>query len=133
MATSALEQIAAIQAKADADIAALKQQAVSDLARKLSEARELVKSLESQYESLTGKTVSGEKAGGTRRRLTSEQKEVLTSRIKAILESSRGGIKLSALVAQTGESANAVRSSIKALGSSVKTTGARATTLYLLR
>ncbi len=60
MALTAIEKIQEIQAKADQEIRELKQQAISEVVRRLSEAKELVRELESQYTALTGKDLRGE-------------------------------------------------------------------------
>lgn len=60
---SALEKIQQIQAKADQEIKQLKEQAVSEVVRRLSEAKQLVKDLEAQYTGLTGKNLKGETVG----------------------------------------------------------------------
>jgi D-mannonate dehydratase len=60
MALSALEKIQEIQARADQEIKELRQQAISEVVRKLSDAKSLVKELEAQYTQLTGKNLKGE-------------------------------------------------------------------------
>ena len=60
MALTALEKIQEIQARADQEIKELRQQAISEVVRKLSEAKALVKELEAQYTQLTGKNLKGE-------------------------------------------------------------------------
>ena len=73
MSASALEKIQAIQDRANKEIESLKAEALSDVVKKLSEAKTAVADLERQYEELTGKTVRGEKVA--RKRLSKEQKE----------------------------------------------------------
>lgn len=60
MGLTALEKIQEIQAKADQEIRELRQQAISEVVRRLSEAKALVKELENQYTQLTGKNLKGE-------------------------------------------------------------------------
>lgn len=60
MALSALEKIQEIQARAEQEIKELRQQAISEVVRKLSEAKALVKEYETQYTQLTGKNLRGE-------------------------------------------------------------------------
>jgi hypothetical protein len=60
MALSALEKIQEIQARAEQEIKELRQQAISEVVRKLSEAKALVKEYEAQYTQLTGKNLKGE-------------------------------------------------------------------------
>lgn len=62
MALTALERIQEIQAKADQEIKELKQQAVSEVVRRLADAKQLVKDLEAEYIALTGKNLKGETA-----------------------------------------------------------------------
>lgn len=66
MALTALEKIQEIQAKADQEIRELRQQAVSEVVRRLSEAKALVKELEAQYTQLTGKNLKGEAVEGAK-------------------------------------------------------------------
>jgi hypothetical protein len=65
MALTALEKIQEIQARADQEIKELRQQAISEVVRKLSEAKALVKDLEAQYTQLTGKNLKGESVEAT--------------------------------------------------------------------
>lgn len=124
---SALEKIAAIQEKAAKEIEALKSEAISDVAKKLSEAKALVADLENQYYDLTGKTTKGEKA--KRIRLTPEQKAELIEKVERIIKSAKKPISMSDIVKQAGASASAVREAVsKAKG--VKKTGEKASTLY---
>jgi sigma54-dependent transcription regulator len=62
MAISALEKIKAIREKAEKEVEAIKADAVSELAKRIGEAREHLRSLEAEYTELTGKTVRGERA-----------------------------------------------------------------------
>ncbi len=66
MELSAFEKIREIQARADQEIKQLRQQAISEVVRRLSEAKELVKDLEIQYTSLTGKNLKGEAVTGSK-------------------------------------------------------------------
>jgi hypothetical protein len=66
MALTALEKIQEIQARADQEIRELRQQAISEVVRKLSEAKALVKELEAQYTQLTGKNLKGESVESAR-------------------------------------------------------------------
>jgi hypothetical protein len=61
MATSALERIKAIREKAEKEVEAIKAEAVSELSKRIGEAREHLRSLEAEYTELTGKTVRGER------------------------------------------------------------------------
>jgi hypothetical protein len=77
MAISALEKIQEIQARADEEIRELRQQAISEVVRRLAEAKTLARDLEEQYIQLTGKNLKGEslapaKTRAARAALTSE-------------------------------------------------------------
>lgn len=127
MALSALEKIAAIQEKAAKEIEALKSEAISDVAKKLSEAKAVVADLENQYYDLTGKTLKGEK--GKRIRLTPDQKAELIEKVEQIIKSAKKPISMADIIKQAGASASAVRN---AVGESkgIKKTGEKAGTLY---
>jgi|GEM_PF-5278867 hypothetical protein len=66
MALTALEKIQEIQARAEQEIKELRQQAISEVVRKLAEAKALVKELEAQYTQLTGKNLKGESVDASR-------------------------------------------------------------------
>ncbi len=123
-----LDQIAAIEKEAAEKIDALRQSAVSELAKRLAEAKAVVKSLEAEYESITGKTIHGNKAGGTRRRLNKDEQAALEMNLRAILKSKSNGLKMSDLSKATGESVSAVKRALSRIP--YKTTGSKATTLY---
>jgi hypothetical protein len=61
MAISALEKIKAIREKAEKEVEAIKAEAVSEVVKRISEAKEVLRSLEAEYTELTGKTVRGER------------------------------------------------------------------------
>jgi sigma54-dependent transcription regulator len=61
MATSALERIKTIREKAEKEVEAIKAEAVSELSKRIGEAREHLRSLETEYAQLTGKTVRGQR------------------------------------------------------------------------
>lgn len=127
MALSALERIAAIQEKAAKEIETLKSEAISDIAKKLSEAKAVVADLENQYYDLTGKNLKG---GKTKRvRLTPEQKEELIASVEQIIKSAKKPISMSDIIKLAGASVSAVRDAVgKAKG--IKKTGEKASTLY---
>ena len=127
MSISALEKIAAIQEKAAKEIDALKSEAISDIAKRLSEAKALVVDLENQYYDLTGKTVKGEK--GKRIRLTPEQKDELIAKVEQVIKSAKKPISMSDIIKQAGASASAVREAVSK-AKDVKKTGEKAGTLY---
>lgn len=81
MGLTALEKIQEIQAKADQEIKELRQQAISEVVRRLSDAKALVKELEAQYTQLTGKNLRGEtvessKVKSSKAEISSEQELV---------------------------------------------------------
>ena len=127
MSISALEKIAAIQEKAAKEIDALKSEAISDIAKRLSEAKALVVVLENKYYDLTGKTVKGEK--GKRIRLTPEQKDELIAKVEQVIKSAKKPISMSDIIKQAGASASAVREAVSK-AKDVKKTGEKAGTLY---
>jgi len=131
MALSALEKIAAIQDKAAKEIETLKSEAISDISKKLSEAKAVVTELENQYFDLTGKNLKGEK--GKRVRLSPEQKAALVITVGEIIKSTKdNGISMGNIVKQSGESASAVRDAVlKVKG--LKKTGEKASTLYFVK
>lgn len=131
MSSSALQKIQEIQAKAENEIAALKSEAITDLAKRLSEAKEAVADLQRQYEELTGKTVTGEKAAsGTRKRLSAADKNALVDRCADIIKSA-DGISMGDIVAKAGESLSAVRDAVSKVPG-LRKTGNKATTLYFV-
>jgi hypothetical protein len=132
MAISALEKIQAIQQKADEEIAKLKAEAISDLAKKLAEAKAVVADLTEQYEELTGKTLKGEKAEGTRKRLSKEEKAALVVTVGEIIKGAKDGISMGDIVEKAGESVSAVRAAVKEV-KGIKTTGNKASTLYFAK
>ncbi|MEI6071186.1 MAG: hypothetical protein WCS31_05305 [Verrucomicrobiae bacterium] len=132
MAASAIEKIQAIQDRANREIEALKSEAVSDVVKRLSEAKSAVADLERQYEELTGKTVRGEKAAVGRKRLSKEQKEALVITVGEIIKSANGGISMGDIVKRAGEAVSAVREAVHQV-KGIKTTGSKATTLYLVK
>ena len=126
MSLSALDKIKAIEEKAAQEIAALKAEAVSEVVKKLSEAKAVVAALEKEYEELTGKTVTGEKA--PRVRLSPEQIAALVVKVESIIKAA-DGISMGDVVEKAGASASAVRKAVKSL-KGIRTTGTKATTLY---
>ena len=132
MSIPALEKIQAIQDKANKEIELLKSEAISEIAKKLSEAKSVVADLQRQYEELTGKTVSGDKVLSVRKRLSSSQKTALASKVLEIIKSAKDGIKMGDIVTKAGESSAAVRDAVK-LSPEVTTTGNKASTLYFAK
>jgi len=129
--SSTLEKIQEIQAKAQKEIAALKAEAVTELAKRLSEAKAAVADLQRQYEELTGKTVTGEKAAsGTRKRLSAADKTALVASCADIIKSANG-ISMGDIVDKAGESVSAVRDAVSKVPG-VRKTGNKATTLYFV-
>ena len=127
MSLSALDKIKAIEEKAAKEIAALKAEAVSEVVKKLSEAKAVVAALENEYEELTGKTVTGVKS--PRVRLNPDQIAALAVKVEGIIKTAKDGISMGDVVEKAGASASAVRKAVKSL-KGIKTTGTKATTLY---
>ena len=132
MTSTALEKIQAIQDRANKEIEALKSEAVSEVVKKLSEAKSVVADLQQQYEELTGKTVKGEKSELSRKRLSEEQKAALIVSVTEIIKSAKDGISMGSIVKRTGESASAVRDSVSHVSGLTKT-GNKASTLYFVK
>lgn len=132
MAQTALEKIAAIEAEAKTKIDALKAEATTELAKRIAGVKSELATLEAEYASLTGKTMKGEKAGGTRRRLSAEEKAALVATVSAIIKGAKEGIKMGDIVKQAGESDSAVRDAVKQV-KGIKTTGNKASTLYFAK
>jgi len=130
MSASALEKIQAIQNRANREIESLKSEAVSDVVKRLSEAKSAVADLERQYEELTGKTVRGEQA--PRKRLSKEQKDALVIRVGEIIQASKDGISMGDIVKRAGEAVSAVREAVHQV-KGLKKTGNKASTLYLVK
>ena len=84
MNSPVLDKIASIKAKAEQEIHALREQAASELAQKLAEAKTVLRDLEIQYEELTGKTVRGEKTSETRLPKAKLTNEAIALAIKGI-------------------------------------------------
>jgi hypothetical protein len=127
MLPSALEIIQEIQDRANKEIAALKAEAVSEIVKKISETKALLADYQKEYEELTGKTVTGEKA--PRVRLSTEQSKALVATVEGIIKAAHNGISMGDVVEKAGASASAVRKAVKSL-KGIKTTGTKATTLY---
>ena len=79
-----LDKIASIKAKADQEIHSLREQAATELAKKLTEAKVVLRDLEIQYEELTGKTVRGDNVSGTRLPKAKMTNEAIAAAIKGI-------------------------------------------------
>lgn len=134
MATTALEKIQAIQLEAEQKIAALKQEAITELVKKIAETKAELAALEEEYTALTGRNLKGEKADneGKRIRLSEEEKAALTVSVTEILKEATSGIKFGEIVSKTGAPISAVRNTLKGI-KSIRTTGQKASTLYFLK
>ena len=132
MSLSALEKIQAIQDKANKEIEALKQDAVSELVKKMAAVKSELAALQAEYEVLTGKPAKEGKAGGTRKRLSVEENAALIVTVTDIIKASTDGISFGEISKAAGESNSAVRDAIKAV-KGIKATGARATTKYFIK
>jgi hypothetical protein len=132
MELNALDKIKLIQEKADKEIEALKQEAITGLCKRISETKDQLSKLQLEYEQLTGKTVTGHKAETIRRRLTKEEKTALVIKVAGIIKAATDGISMGRIVKESGESTSAVRDAISQVKGITKT-GSKATTLYFLR
>ena len=108
----------------------MKAEALSDVVKKLSEAKSAVADLERQYEELTGKTVRGEKV--SRKRLSKEQKDALVIRVGEIIQASKDGISMGDIVKRADEVVSAVREAVHQV-KGLRKTGNKASTLYLVK
>ena len=131
MELNALDKIKLIQEKADKEIEALKQEAITGLCKRISETKDQLAKLQLEYEQLTGKTVTGHKAEPTRKRLTQEEKASLVIKVAGIIKAATEGISMGKIVKESGESTSAVRDAISQVKGITKT-GSKATTLYFL-
>jgi len=131
MSSTALSKIQAIQDKANKEIELLKSEAISEIAKKLAEAKSVVSDLQRQYDELTGKTVHGEKAD-TRVRLSSSQKTALINRVSEIIKAATDGIGMSDIVRHAGESPAAVRDAVSKVAGLTKT-GNKVSMLYFVK
>jgi len=135
------DKIKQIQDDAEAKIHALKQEAASGIAKKLSEAKDRlkageleVKQLQDEYALATGKTVKGEAVVSKRARLSAEQKESLALSVFNMIKAAKGGVKFGAIAAGfPNNSPSAIRDALKSLGRKVTSAGAKSTTTYSVK
>lgn len=132
MSITALEKIAAIEADAKNKIEALKQEAVTELVKRIAAAKSELAQLESEYAALTGKTLTGEKATFSRKRLSTSEKVALVETVTGIIKASKEPLSFGDIASRTGESASAVRDAIKQVPG-LKVTGVKASTRYALK
>ncbi len=112
MTTSALERIQELESKHLAQIAAIKQEAISELVAKIAEAKRTLADLSDQYSLLTGKTLTGEKSELKRTRLSAGQKSALPDQVADAL--GKRSLALSDITAALpGIPASAIRSALK--------------------
>jgi hypothetical protein len=130
MSLSALDKIKEIEENAATQIASLKAQALSEIVKKLAEAKTAVAALEKEYEELTGKTVTGAKA--PRVRLSAEESAALVVKVGEIVKSAKDGISMGEIVEKAGASESAVRKAVKS-AKGIVSTGSKATTKYFAR
>jgi|GEM_PF-1060875 len=132
MANSILEKIHAIEEEAQKKIAALRSEAVSEIAKSISQKKAELAELEAEYLKLTGKDIKGQKTEAGRKRLSTDQKAKLVCTVTEIISAAKEGIGMGDIVKQAGESVSAVRSAVKQV-KGIKSTGAKASTLYFLK
>jgi len=131
---SVIDQIKAIQEKAQADIEKLKKEAISELAKQIAAKKQELKELEASYIDLTGKNLKGETTGtgGTkkrRQRMTASDKEAAGKAILKFLADNPAS-SMKAICEACGAPASIVRVLLKELP--VKKEGDRASTRYSL-
>jgi len=138
MGISAVDRIADIQRKAEEEIQALRQQAVTEVVKRLSDVKQEIHALEGQYAQLTGKPFpteaghsSNNGAKSARKRLSAEEKAALVETVRGILAANPSGVSMGELVRTSGVSAGTVREALSKVQH--KTTGARGGTRYFLR
>ena len=109
--SSAGQGTAEIHRRADSEIASLRQQAASELVRRLKVVKQEIKTLEAQYAQLTGKPFPvesssnrSEDAKPARKRLPPEEKAALVETVREILATNPNGTAIGELVWNTGES-----------------------------
>ncbi len=132
MAISIIEKIREIEEEAKKKIDALRSEAISEIAKKISEKKSELAELAAEYLKLTGKNIHGQKPDGLRKRLSSAEKAALVGTVEEIIKSAKDGIGMGDIVKQAGESVSAVRSAVK-LVKGIKSTGAKASTLYFVK
>jgi len=109
MAQSALERIAAIEAKANQEaenlkakankeIEALKSEALSELVKRIAANKSEFKELEAEYAKLTGKTLKGESADSSK----STRVKFKPQLIPALVKAGKAGVNLKEFAASTG-------------------------------
>lgn len=146
MTLSAAEKIRAIQEKADQEIAALRQEAARELAKKLSEAKDVVKKLEEEYEAVTGKPVRDKNidsqplhngTAGRAKRLSTQEIAELTAKIRTIIKGCRTGVGIKEIKTHLRTEGLEVAKSqvVKALKSieGLTSSGQRAATIYFVK
>lgn len=144
MPLSAAEKIKAIQDNAEREIAAIRQEAASDIAKKLAEAREVVQRLEEEYEAITGKPVretplasNPPEFAGRARRLTPQEVAGLTAKITSIIKGCKTGVGLKEIrIHLQRDGVEAVKSQIvKSLKSieGLTSSGHKASTVYFIK
>jgi len=132
MANSIIEKIREIEEEAKKKIDALRSEAISEIAKKISEKKSELDELEAEYLKLTGRNIHGQKPEAPRKRLSSAEKAALVGTVEEIIKSAKDGIGMGDIVKQAGESVSAVRAAVK-LVKGIKSTGAKASTLYFVK
>jgi hypothetical protein len=126
--SNALEEMRKLDQEYQERKRAIQGSVIQEIVRAISTKKQELAELESQYTSLTGKNLKGEKTG-IRRRLSAEDQKVLQTNVEAFLRSKPQGAKMKEIVASVGENNAAVRRAISQIPS-VRSEGAKAATVY---
>ena len=129
---NALEKLAELERKHKEAVASIKGEAITELAKKRASLKAELDALDAEYEALTGKKVTGAKAGGSRKRHTAEEKSALVLTVAEIIKKAHEGVSMSEIVNQTGASASAVRGAVKAV-KGIKMMGDKRSALYFAK
>ena len=126
--SNALEEMRKLELEYQERKRAIQGSVIQEIVRAIATKKQELAELESQYTSLTGKNLKGEKAG-VRRRLSSEDQQALKANVEAFLRSKPQGAKMKEIIASVGESSAAVRRAISQIAS-IRSEGAKAATVY---
>jgi len=132
MSNSIIEKIREIEEEAKKKIDTLRSELLSELVRRIAATKSELAELEAEYVKLTGRDLKGQKSEGTRKRLSSAEKAALVGTVEEIIKSAKDGIGMRDIVNRAGESVSAVRAAVK-LVKGIKSTGAKASTLYFVK
>ena len=127
--TNALEQMRQLEQEYLERKKAIQSSVLQEIVKAIAAKKSELAELEAQYTSLTGKNLKGEKAAGTRRRLSSEEQNALKQNVENFLRSKPNGAKMKEIVATVGENVAAIRRAISQMGH-IRSEGVKAATVY---